>query len=132
MVDRFNDRERRDVDRLKRVLAFIGHQGCYARYLLDYFGETRADCGHCGWCNGERPGKMPSLKRRPLAEKEAAFVREVRAKHGKALGTSRQAARFLCGITSPGLSRAKLTKEPAFGAWAGEPFLEVMRFVERT
>jgi ATP-dependent DNA helicase RecQ len=131
MVQRFMDRERRDIERLKKVLELTNHQGCYARHLLAYFGERRdRDCGHCAWCRGDHPGKLPPLPKRPLGDREAALVRSLRAEHAQALGTPRQAARFLCGITSPGLTRAKLTRHPSFGAWAGAPFQEVMRFVE--
>jgi ATP-dependent DNA helicase RecQ len=131
MVERFMDRERRDIERLKKVLAFASHQGCYARYLLSYFGEERGNCGHCGWCLGERPGKLPPVARRPLGDREAALVRSLRTEHGKALATPRQMARFLCGISSPGLTRAKLTKHPSFAAWEGQPFQEVLRFADR-
>jgi ATP-dependent DNA helicase RecQ len=60
------------------------------------------------------------------------MLRTLRAESGAALGTPRQMAKFLCGIGSPGLTRAKLTRHEHFGAWAGIPFREVLRFVERT
>ena len=42
--------------------------------------------------------------------------------HPAALGEARPAARFLCGLGSPALMRAKLTKHPLFGK------LETVRF----
>jgi ATP-dependent DNA helicase RecQ len=129
MTERFVDRERGDVDRLQRVSDFVNHQGCAARYLLAYFGEDRqSDCGHCGWCQGERNGPLPSRHDASLGPAEQATVRELR-KEAAALKTPRQIARFLCGITSPGLTRAKLTRHRQFGAWAGVPFQQVLRFV---
>ena len=41
-----------------------------------------------------------------------------------ALGEPRQQARFLCGLTSPALSRARLGRNPLFGA------LEFLRFAD--
>ena len=45
-------------------------------------------------------------------------------------GSARQLARFLCGIASPALSTAKLTRHPRFGAAAEAPFAEVMSAVK--
>jgi ATP-dependent DNA helicase RecQ len=35
-------------------------------------------------------------------------------------------ARFLCGITSPAVTRAKLTRHDSFGMLAGVPFQRVL------
>ena len=132
LTARFMDRERRDIERMKKVLEFAGHQGCHTNHLLAYFGEERDQpCGHCGWCKGERPGKLPPPNRRVLGEREAAEFRTLRAENHAALATPRQLARFLCGINSPSASRAKLGKHRLFGAWSAVPFQEVMRFAER-
>ena len=58
-----------------------------------------------------RPG------RRRLGEAEKAALRDLLAQGHAALATPRQLARFLCGITSPAATRAKLQKGPLFGAW---------------
>jgi ATP-dependent DNA helicase RecQ len=132
MTARFLDRERRDIDRLNRVLALAAHPGCATRFLLAYFGESRdADCGHCGWCHGDHPAApFPDRSNRPLGDRDAALVRALRADHGDALATPRQTAKFLCGIGSPGLTRAKLSRHEHFGAWTGVPFRDALRFVE--
>ena len=43
-----------------------------------------------------------------------------------ALGAPRQRARFLCGITSPATSRAKLTRDALFGVLAERRFADVL------
>ena len=43
-----------------------------------------------------------------------------------ALGAARQQARFLCGITSPATTRAKLTRDELFGVVAGRRFDDVL------
>ena len=52
------------------------------------------------------------------------------AAHPEALGAPRQRARFLCGITSPATSRAKLTREALFGALADRRFADVLAWCE--
>ena len=46
------------------------------------------------------------------------MVRVLAAEHAAALSTPRQMTRFLCGISSPGLTRAKLSRHPSLGALA--------------
>jgi ATP-dependent DNA helicase RecQ len=53
MVDRFEEREERDVARVHEVLKFAQGQGCLTRAILSYFGEElEEDCGHCDRCQG--------------------------------------------------------------------------------
>jgi ATP-dependent DNA helicase RecQ len=54
----------------------------------------------------------------------------LRAAHPDALGVPRQCARFLCGLTSPATSRAKLTRDPLFGALAERRFADVLAWLQ--
>ncbi|HSO39413.1 MAG TPA: RecQ family ATP-dependent DNA helicase, partial [Labilithrix sp.] len=58
-------------------------------------------------------------------------VRRARADHPGALGEPRQLARWLSGLPSPALSRAKLTRHPLSGELARRPFREVLEWCER-
>ncbi|MFM7320472.1 MAG: hypothetical protein ACKO5K_02970, partial [Armatimonadota bacterium] len=44
-----------------------------------------------------------------------------------ALGEARQRARFLCGISSPAATRARLGGHPLMGIWSDRDFPEVLR-----
>jgi ATP-dependent DNA helicase RecQ len=50
------------------------------------------------------------------------------ATHPEALAGARQQARFLCGITSPAASRARLSRDPLFGVLAERRFAEVLEW----
>ena len=131
LIGRFISRETRDTERLDQVVNFAAHNGCYPRRLLTYFGQDlAADCGHCGWCQGLRPGPLPPAERRPLDADDKAALRKLIAQRHAPLATPRQLARFLCGISSPAVTRAKLQKERLFGALASVPFAEVLRWAE--
>ena len=130
LLERFREREQRDIARTHAMFAFTQAPGCLNRRLGDYFGEPRNhDCGHCGWCLGERAAALSKPTSRDLDAVPEAVWTEPEA---LALETSRQRARFLCGISSPAASRAKLSKHPNFGALGDAPFAEVMeRLKER-
>ncbi len=131
MVGRFSERESRDVRRMRQVLDFADHEGCRTRFLLTYFGEElKGDCGHCDWCEGERPGKLPPSTVRAPGAQEAAKLKQLRAEGHEALASDRQVTRFLCGINSPSASRARLTKHKLFGLLSDVPFKQVLAFVE--
>ena len=56
---------------------------------------------------------------------ESTFA-EVRDAHPAALGKPRQQARFLCGLSSPAVISARLSRHPLFGALEPYPFKEVL------
>ena len=59
--------------------------------------------------------------------RQALALREQR---GDVLREPRALTRFLCGLSSPRLSRNKLTSEPLFGALSDVPFAAVLRRAE--
>ncbi len=129
LARRFMEREARDVERLAEVLRFAAHPGCLTQFLLHRFGETMAGaCGHCGNCRKPRPAPLvlPQSPVRRISAADAAAIQELRRENHAALRTARQLARFLCGITSPAVSRSRLTRHDSFGLLAGIPFSEVL------
>jgi ATP-dependent DNA helicase RecQ len=129
---RFAQREERDVARVSALLKMAEYPGCWSRYLASYFGDPPgADCGHCGWCLWQRPGTLPAPERHALGLVERQLVHELQGYQSPALGTPRQMTRFLCGLSSPATSKAKLTKHAAFGRLASVPFSEALAFVEQ-
>jgi ATP-dependent DNA helicase RecQ len=126
-------REQREIARLQQVLDLVRHDGCQVAALCEHFGETLArDCGHCTWClDAERAYRR-------LPEREAAPIDD--SLIGRALALREQKpdvfkepiilARFLCGVTSPAVSRARLSSNPLFGALAHVPLAEVQSRLE--
>ena len=58
------------------------------------------------------------------------MIRELRDERHAALKTPRQLARFLCGISSPAVTRERLTRHDAFGLLEHLPFAEVLALTE--
>jgi len=59
---------------------------------------------------------------------DPAELRALSLTHPQALGEPRQLARFLCGITSPAATRARLSRHALFGSLAERRFGDVMAF----
>jgi len=133
LYDRLLQRETREIKRLGQVARWVEQDACQVAALGAHFGDPMdRPCGHCSWCRrGGRPAAIPL---RPKAEIDAALWSEVavlRRQHEKELGQPRSLARFLCGVNSPWVLKAKLQAHPLFGALAHVPFAEVLAKAEK-
>jgi ATP-dependent DNA helicase RecQ len=133
LARRFLEREARDVARLEEVLTFASHPGCLTQFLLARFGEAMSpSCGHCGNCRKARtePLEIPRSPPLQISQEDVAAIHALRKENQPALRTARQLARFLCGNTSPAVSRTRLTRHDAFGMLAGVPFKAILAQTE--
>ena len=129
----FQQREQQDVGRLHRVVALAEEDGCIVRRLLAYFGEPMGDD-----CGGVRAAAVRSRWRAALpvsgapeiAPEEVELVHALVGEKHAALRTPRQLARFLCGISSPAATRARLGSHDAFAALAEIAFQDVLALTE--
>ena len=130
--EKFETKERAEQERLKRVPELMQSATCLSNGLVRYFGEERSEpCGHCSFCRTGKAAIMPPVSPSSPLE-DAVPTSELNAladAHPEALGTPRQRARFLCGLTSPSLSKVKLTRSRLFGAAEEHPFESVLAFV---
>ncbi|HVY46775.1 MAG TPA: RecQ family ATP-dependent DNA helicase [Minicystis sp.] len=134
LASRFARRETRDIERIAEVTELVRAPGCKTNALAAHFGEQRsAPCGHCSGCSaapGARRVEAVPREARPVGLDPSSIAALARAHEG-ALGEPRQLARFLCGLTSPALTRARLSRHPLFGALAEHRFADVMTFAAR-
>jgi len=95
------------------------------------FGEALVEpCGHCDRCRGLPVRPVPRSTPPAPNEEDWTVLRGLVKARPAALGTARQLARFLCGLTSPATTREKLTRHDAFGLFAHLPFAEVLAIAE--
>ncbi len=133
LAGRSERREQVEGERVERVVALVTNDGCQVNALVAYFGEEREEpCGHCSFCLGQMVRALPPSE--PLPEiaslVDARALGALLAAHPGALAEPRQAARFLCGLPSPAVSRAKLTRDPLYGALAEHRFPTVLHWCE--
>lgn len=133
LEQRFLRREAQEVRRVQHVVRLITYAGCQTNALLRYFGEQRVEsCGHCSFCETGQAAEFPPGKTPPAIEAvlDGATFDALRAAAPEALDQPRQQARFLCGLSSPALTRAKLTRNPLCGTLAERRFAEVLAWCE--
>ena len=135
LAEQFAQREARDSQRLAQILDFTGASGCITRRLLAYFGEPLAEenCGHCHFCRTGEPAApivLPATPIPPFPYADTEQICDLILEENPSLSTPRAVTRFLCGLTSPATTRAKLTKRREFGRHANVPFRTVLAQVE--
>ena len=135
LAELFAQRETRDLQRMAGLLEFASAPGCITRRLLAHFGEALAgeNCGHCQFCRTGKPEArivLPASPIAPFTEADAEKIRALISEQNAALSGPRALTRYLCGLTSPATTRAKLTRRPDFGRWSAVPFRTVLAQVE--
>jgi ATP-dependent DNA helicase RecQ len=127
----FTSREKQDLARLDGIVEFTSTPDCSVRRLLEYFGEkSDSDCGHCGRCLGEKATQLPKGNDADISQADVEAITTLRAEGHAALRAKRQLARFLCGISSPAVTRDRLTRHDAFGRLEAVPFSKVLEYLD--
>ncbi len=126
----FAAREAGDIERIAQVVAYATGGGCHVKFLLEYFGEPMPNpCGKCGGCKiKDTGGDLPTSPEREISEEDATAVQDLLAERKTALRTARQLTRFLCGISSPAVQRARLTRHDAFALLEGMAYVDVYTY----
>ncbi|MEI6386029.1 MAG: ATP-dependent DNA helicase RecQ [Spirochaetota bacterium] len=127
LYQRTERREERELSRITQVLGLFQHEGCLAEKLGSHFGEQLPEpCGHCSWCRTKKALQLPPRARPIVDEARWATVEALRVEKRELLGDSRALARFLCGLSTPRTSRARLGSHPLYGAFSEFPFQSVL------
>jgi len=131
LVDKFYDSEQREIDRLNGIVSLINHPGCKVAFLLNYFGENlNRECGHCGFCLKESGSEFKRII--PEFSDQIQFDQLIESvKHlFSEKPSNRQITRFLCGISSPAISKLRLKNNSLFRKHAKLPFGELLKMIE--
>lgn len=123
-------REAAEIARLQQVLDLFARDGCRAQALAAHFGEQLADtCGVCSGCT-DGGATIPERQARSVPDGLDERIQPVTDDAGEALSTPRAVARFLCGLTSPKMTRARLTRNSLFGELGDVPFPAVLAWAQ--
>jgi len=133
LMEKFQRREVQESVRIQHILDLITNYGCQTNFLLNYFGDIRSEpCRHCTFCQTEERTMFALEPALPGIDTQinAAQFATVCGQHPDALALARQQARFLCGLTSPALTKSKLTRHVLFGALEAHSFRDVLYWLQ--
>ncbi len=127
LFERMEKREGEEVRRLDGAFGLAKATECLAAMLSQHFGETLAKpCGHCTSCQGEGNFIIPPIAARNVGTSATSAVATLAKKYPDQLATPRDRARFLCGMSSPGFVRSRLSRDASFGICEGVPYQTVL------
>lgn len=133
LADKFRNREAAELKRLRLVVDLIEAETCQVNSLVGYFGEKRRKaCGHCSYCQTKTKTPIAAAKELPpIGDKiSASELRDIRSRFPEVVSQHRAMARFLCGLSNPAFSKAKITKEPLYAVLDAYRFDSVLAFLE--
>ncbi|QDT07013.1 ATP-dependent DNA helicase RecQ [Rubripirellula lacrimiformis] len=126
-------RESGEVGRLEGVFDLARSESCLADQLSQHFGESLDQpCGRCTACLGEGPQSIPQPPSRPLGSSIQRVIENLVREYPDRFVTARDRARFLCGLSSPGFIRSRLTRHDSYGVCDRIPFAQVLTQVGGT
>jgi len=121
------DREIGELTRLEELFELMCTASCQSAALSEHFGQPLSlECGHCGACQGIAIGDIPEPDYPRVGDSALTAIRRLANEYPDHLSDARQQARFLCGLSSPRMIRARLTQQPLYGCCAAIPFDRVL------
>ncbi|UJF18602.1 RecQ family ATP-dependent DNA helicase [Vibrio sp. SS-MA-C1-2] len=133
----FQQKENNEINRTQDMLNFFASKSCLSHSLAGYFADNQAPvaCGHCSVCRGN-VAKLPEPQLDPivLTDVEAwviPFVEACKESNNQQALTHKTITRFLCGLTTPLISKVKGTKMAGFGQFEQYPFATVFTLVSQ-
>ncbi len=124
-------REQNEIGRLDEVFELAAAPKCQSAILSEHFGESLAQpCGRCTACRGEGAIEIPGPSATTIGTSAKTAIDQLAAEYPDRFTTVRDRARFLCGLSSPGFVRSRLTKNPSFGICRHVPFATVIQELE--
>lgn len=121
------DREVGELARIDELYSLMTLEECQSAALSKHFGQDLgSDCGHCSSCEGNAIGDLPTPNYPAVGDSALTAIRKLSKQYPEHLQDARQQARFLCGLISPKLMRARLTQQSMYGCCNRIPFDQVL------
>ncbi|MFH1114759.1 MAG: RecQ family ATP-dependent DNA helicase [Pseudomonadota bacterium] len=132
MCGLFKSKEEHEIQRIHGMVDFFESNSCISKSLAHYFGEEldKDRCGHCSFCKAGQAAVRQTVELKPLG---TFRLSELTGEFNKVAGdhySPLNAAKFLCGISSPLLTKLKAKRLAHFGILERYSFLEVKAWVD--
>jgi len=126
-------REAGELARLQQVLDLTTIDACQVNALASHFGDAlEKPCGHCSWCLYGKNTEIVECVPVSIDETVIQQVKTLRDTGAPALSDPHTFTQFICGVPSPQLNRAKLSKHPLFGALGHVPYKQLIDYATKS
>ena len=117
--------KRQELEKLRNMENYAATDGCLRNYILNYFGERRAEpCQNCSNC--EHPSDRDVTREAQMALSCVARMERGGRRYGASLVRD-----VLCGGTGARIRQAHLDENPCYGLMKGADRTEVSAFLQR-
>lgn len=124
--------EQREVDRIDQLFHLAVGTECQSARLARYFGQQLATgCGVCCACTGETDEELPEFQFAKIGTSALSGLKQLVREMEDLFEEPRVRAKFLCGLSTPSLSRKRMSRHPLFGCCSSVPFRDVLQAVSR-
>jgi ATP-dependent DNA helicase RecQ len=118
--ERLDAKRQRDLEKLRKIIAYADHQGCRHNFILDYFGDTDAapSCTVCDNClikAGKIATRLPTDEETVIIQKALSCIARVNGRFGRS-----RIAQALVGSRSKEVLEARLDQLSTYGLLADQ------------
>jgi ATP-dependent DNA helicase RecQ len=122
--------ERHEIRRIDQLFQLAIGTECQSKRLAKYFGQSVDEpCGQCSSCRNETYRALPDGESARIGTSALTGLKQLIREMPDVFDEPRRRAKFLCGISSPLLSRRRASKHPFYGCCSSVPFSEVLKAV---
>ena len=124
--------EQREIDRIDQLFHLAVGTECQGARLAQYFGQQiEMGCGVCSSCTGETDEELPEFQFAKIGTSALSGLKQLVREMEDLFEEPRVRAKFLCGLSTPSLSRKRMSRHPLFGCCSSVPFRDVLEAVSR-
>lgn len=124
--------EQREIDRIDQLFHLAVGTACQGARLAKYFGQQiEMGCGVCSSCTGETDEELPEFQFAKIGTSALSGLKQLAREMEDLFEEPRVRAKFLCGLSTPSLSRKRMSRHPLFGCCSSVPFRDVLEAVSR-
>ncbi len=134
----FKQKEQSEINRIAALVRFIELDSCLSSNLARYFDDQQAPeiCGHCSVCQGQVAQlATPELPALPTPEALAGTIAKLEDRLSETAPDLKVSAelvtRFLCGLTQPVFTKAKVRHLNGWASCEMQRYSEVKRLVAK-
>jgi ATP-dependent DNA helicase RecQ len=136
LYQHFKQKEQAQIQRINDMLALFQSQQCLSQQLAHYFGDKqlKGNCGHCSVCQGnyqpwQQKETLPPITPEELQSITRSLDNAIREKFSQPASIDLQ-CRYLCGITSPWLTKVRARSLGYFGQYEQYGYAQVYAYLK--